>query len=135
MKTVKYRAWDKFNKIMLYDVQNAYDFMDGIPSRNFGDALEDQDYEIMQYIGLEDKNGKEVYEGDILIVKDCYCKDGQFFVGYVDFACASFFIKNEYSSNYRWMDYEFVVLGNIHEDYDLYKTYIKEDNEFTKKIF
>lgn len=54
-REIKFRAWDSDEKYMQYDFQS--------PTRP------PADYVVMQYTGLKDKNGKEIYEGDICKMK------------------------------------------------------------------
>jgi uncharacterized phage protein (TIGR01671 family) len=79
-----------------------------------------------QYTGLKDKNGKEIYEGDILICKQYI---GGNFVdyaiekGYVDFTYGAFGLhrKQGYYRPFKdWLeDYELEVIGNIHNNPEL----------------
>lgn len=70
MREIKFRAWDKVFKLMIFTLPEGYE-MD-----LEGDILTCKDeessivqsltFELMQYTGLKDKNGKEIYSGDIL---------------------------------------------------------------------
>ena len=83
---------------------------------------------IGQYTGLTDKNGKKIFEGDIVKCKD-YLEAKPFeFQGYVDFKDGSFVIVGDFMTHYRWLDYEVEIIGNIHDNPELLKEGDLNDN-------
>ena len=71
MREIKFRAWDmEKDKMRTATAINWYDeyiWVDETPMS--GDRLPIESTPLMQYTGLKDKNGKEIYEGDIVKIK------------------------------------------------------------------
>lgn len=115
MREIKFRAWH--NGEMMYDV-DLYSGKYKDDAYGYGDGDVHDDAPVMQYTGLKDKNGVEIYEGDVvsigngeLIEEIKWIKEKQWMRGECPF---SGFVNHDaiYKSGVQ-------VIGNIYENPEL----------------
>jgi len=129
MRKIKFRAWNKKEKIMV-DLKEitplALSFDPCLAGGGTGIYIPDHpDLEIMQFTGLLDKNGKEVYEGDIINWGDNYPSVIEWSQETCQFVCHEYYPKTSKNAQEdRWHDIpaytnEPEVLGNLYENPEL----------------
>ena len=120
MREHKYRTWDKIENKMYFsdiiwwiDASKSYSMFSSEYHRL---SLELSD--LMDYIGLKDKNNIEIYEGDLIIQQD-YTEPLEV---YFCECCACFKARlNGFANIERIRGGECEVIGNIYENAELLK--------------
>lgn len=121
----KFRVWFAPNwqkPEMIYEAEHTYDNRcrnkGSFYHESFGEILEDEDCILMQSTGLKDKNGKLIYEGDIVKIND-YGKPIE-----VRFYCLGFELYRSPDNlvgyhNDKYFPESIEVIGNIYENAEL----------------
>jgi uncharacterized phage protein (TIGR01671 family) len=128
MKEIKFRAWDKMNKKIFYleHKEIFYDLNDrnnlNLVFYKTNDKIIDEgigDFELMQYTGLKDKNGKEIYEGDIVEIEET----GETYIVEFDIKKAKYIFRDNcgtgHNFDFNYYGNTFEVIGNIYENPEL----------------
>ncbi|WP_242136673.1 YopX family protein [Bacillus cereus group sp. BfR-BA-01360] len=123
MREIKFRAWvlkdealdGLMENMMEYDVES---FHDPLYEYKQGNII------LMQYTGLKDKNGKEIYEGDIVSRHEggIHFQEeplAEHVVKWGNFGWLPFEIGEGYQKCVYGEIYEFIVIGNIYENPEL----------------
>ena len=115
MREIKFRAWDAEREQMFtHPKWVEFRAKHGvITAHNYNRASNVQTLELMQFTGLTDKNGIEVYEGDIMEL----FSDGEQYSAKVCFDVDRFF--NGWNINPHHIEEGSTVIGNIHENPEL----------------
>ena len=122
MREIKFRAWDSSISEMVSN--NCLSVVAGEPAyimeQNDGSLVSSfrQDMILMQYTGLKDKNGVEIYEGDIVGIENEnwiveWCDAGTFVV--IEPCSCSVISTMQYLDDGG----VFKVIGNVYENPEL----------------
>jgi hypothetical protein len=122
MRDIKFRAWDKKEKgmrtVTLLNTAYMGTEYQTIYFNHLGGSYRHlPEVELMQFTGLKDKNGKEIYEGDVLSYDD-----DKGVVTYVNCEFALKLTKHETVQRGLLSDYVYhplAIIGNIYENAEL----------------
>jgi uncharacterized phage protein (TIGR01671 family) len=137
-REIKFRVWDKQVKRMFLPLTDLHIKWNKHTGSDLFCEIEASDdgkggkwscsdsadgYEIMQYSGLKDKNGKDIYDGDIIQFAETY----YYLVRYEDAKFVGYHANNNWGkwgdlyklAERRFDKYNYVVIGNIYENPEL----------------
>lgn len=126
MRTIKFRAWDRKEKRMMKWVDQIHWGNYEIESIAQTTPLQShkrngKDVELMQFTGLKDKNGNEIYEGDFIRYENMHYNpaegDAPYIYNKIDFLEGTWMMGGE--TLFEFEESELEIIGNIYEHHEL----------------
>lgn len=118
-REIKFRVWDLKFKEMLYDAENMISAHGRLYMNYKTGAIKAWPYEyvVQQYTGVNDKNGKPIFEGDFLRYSNVFCNFP------VEFKRGCFYVAICYDLTeftlFELLESELEIVGNIFENPEL----------------
>jgi hypothetical protein len=110
MREIKFRGKSIKCEEWIYGCY-AKDSYHDLNCKAYIDCIEVIPETVGQFIGLRDKSGKEIYEGDIIK----FLWDGKFRIDVIEFSAPMFSPSN----SVRWSLQKDEIIGNIHDNPEL----------------
>ena len=158
MREIKFRAWNKktgmtyFKELVIRWLQyphnkNAFKDIEQIElqsgnivnnQRRLDSSIcdaEKEDFKLMQSTGLTDKNGKEIYEGDIVRYETNYYRKHKTHITAIEWSedLEHDGFGEPLAIGYIFRGYNIEIIGNIYENKDLLEQKWQADFTNTKK--
>lgn len=111
MREIKFRAWNKNEQKMTTPF--AWVNESNLISSSMGST---PTHQLMQYTGLKDKNGVEIYEGDLVVDRD---REQPAIVEYREDNCCFMLSSNSFVTKECVNRFQYEVIGNTHENPEL----------------
>lgn len=114
-REIKFRAWDNI-------LNEYFSWENSIKFNNYRDLIEDNyngAVSLEQYTGLKDKNGVEIYEGDIICQQMRFVETNGVIFWQEDKARFAVNLDGFITTVTKPQEHSYEVIGNIHENADL----------------
>ena len=136
MRKIKFRVWDVFRKVFAKQITtfkfdrdgniNLIVYLDKVNKTREINELKKiytNEFEVLYYTGLKDKNGKEIYEGDIVEYKTKFydrLKEHKTIIKWEDDLEHNGF-GEPFAMGYIFRGFDIEIIGNIYENPELIK--------------